>query len=209
MSLSVPLYILGSSGYAHEVAAYARVVNPKRTFYFVDSYSNEPGCLTVAEYWEKVASDKGESVMGSGRCEIRRRMLLEITPPFATIVHPTAVVMGSVAPGCVIAPGAVIAPNAQLGLHVTINYNATVGHDTFIQDLSVVGPGAAIGGWCQLHEAVYIGAGALVREKLTVEQDAVIGMGAVVTKNVPPDMVAIGVPALFKVKDQCGQGWLT
>jgi sugar O-acyltransferase (sialic acid O-acetyltransferase NeuD family) len=203
----LPLYVLGSSGYAKEVAAYARVINPQRPVFFVDNYAEGDQCITVAAYHERLSAG-GESVLGSGRCEIRRKMMHEIRPPFATVIHPSAVVLGEVAEGCVIAPGAVIAPNAALRPHVVVNYNATVGHDSVIGPLSVIGPTAAIGGWCVLVEAVYVGAGALIREKVTLEHDVVIGMGAVVTRNVEADHYAMGVPARANAKIEAGGGWL-
>jgi acetyltransferase EpsM len=207
MSNKTPLYILGSSGYAKEVAAYARVLSPERSIYFVDNHYQGERCITVEEYHIRVRNG-GESVLGSGRCEIRRKMMHEIVPPFATIVHPAAVVMGDLEEGCVVAPGAVVAPNAMLKAHVVVNYNATVGHDAVIGALSVIGPTAAVGGWCILGEAVYVGAGALIREKVILDRDVVVGMGAVVTKNVEADMVAVGVPAHAKSKGEAGGGWL-
>jgi UDP-3-O-[3-hydroxymyristoyl] glucosamine N-acyltransferase len=122
MSAVPPLCILGLSGFAREVAAYAVVLAPEREVFFVDHYDKS-----------------GTS---------------------ATVVHPSAVVMGQIAPSCVIASDAVIALNARLENHVVVNYNATVGHDTLIESLCVIGPGVAVGGWCRLTEATYIGAGA-------------------------------------------------
>ena len=208
MSQSVPLFVLGSSGHAREIAAYALLLDPQRTIWFVDDASDEEDCISVREYIRRTREGDGESVLGAGRCEARQRMLGEIRPPFATIVCPTGVLLGEVAPGCVVAPGAVIAPHARLEPHVMVNYNATVGHDTHIGALSVVGPGAAIGGWCRLEKAVYVGAGALIRERLTIGRDAIIGMGAVVTADVPSGLVAAGVPARLKSKSECAGGWL-
>ena len=205
---SAPLFILGSSGHAREVAAYALLLEPRRAIWFVDDAGTEENCIPVQEYLRRIEGSEGESVLGGGRCEVRRRMLSEIRPPSATIVCPSAVVLGEVAPGCVVAPGAVIAPQARLDPHVMVNYNATIGHDSRIGALSVVGPGAAIGGWCHLEEAAYVGAGALIREKLTIGRDAVVGMGAVVTADVPPGCVAVGVPARLRSKSECGGGWL-
>jgi sugar O-acyltransferase (sialic acid O-acetyltransferase NeuD family) len=208
MTADVPLYILGSSGHAREIAAYARELYPGRPVFFVDDKGCGVPCISVHEYWERVEKDGGESIIGSGRCDTRRRMAAQIRLPLATVVHPSATVMGCIAPGCVVAPGAVIAPGANVGEHVLVNYNATVGHDCAIGPLSVVGPTVAIGGWCQLGEAVYVGAGALIRERLTVGNDAVIAMGAVVTKDVPAGAVAVGVPARFRQRSQCEGRWL-
>jgi sugar O-acyltransferase (sialic acid O-acetyltransferase NeuD family) len=136
-------------------------------------------------------------------------MLLEIRPPFATLIHPSAVVMGAVGPGCIVAPGAVIDPIASLDTHVFVNKNASVGHDASIGSLSVLGPVSMIGGWCQLHEAVYIGAGALIRERLEIGRNAIIGMGSVVTRDVPANKVAMGNPARITEKSNSGGGWLS
>lgn len=199
-SLNKPLYILGSSGYAQEIAVYARLATPERVIFFVDDTASSENSITVNEYSRCLSTNQGESILGSGHCEVRRKMLSQIKPPFATIICPTATVLGIVGPGSVIAPGAVVAPAAVLNLHVLVNYNATVGHDTEIEQLSVVSPGAAVGGRCYLEEAVYIGAGAVIRENLRISRDAVVGMGAVVTKNVPAGVVAVGNPARFRVK---------
>jgi len=105
MSQAPLLFILGPSGHAHEVAAYALALHPDRTIRFVDDHGAVEGCLTLAAYWEQAQSGRYESVMGSGRCEVRRRMRDQIRPPFATIVHPSATIMGEVGQGCIIAPG--------------------------------------------------------------------------------------------------------
>ncbi len=202
------LFILGSSGFAYEVAAYAADIFPERKTIFVDDTSKDAGSISVNEYWSRIENGDSESILGSGRCEIRIRMVDEIKPPFATIVHSRATVFGKIDRGCVIAPGAVIALNAVISEHVVVNYNATVGHDCVVGELSVIGPGASIGGWCQVGRGVYIGAGALIREKLQIGDYAIVGMGAVVTKDIPENMVAIGVPARFYTKEECGKGWM-
>jgi sugar O-acyltransferase (sialic acid O-acetyltransferase NeuD family) len=202
------LFILGSSGFAKEIVAYAAEIFPERKCVLVNDFSDDAGVISVREYWNQVTSGDGLSILGSGRCEIRSRMMDEIKPPYATIVHHKSVVLGRVNPGCVVAPGAVIAPNALLLDHVVVNYNATFGHDCVIEELSIVGPGASIGGWCKVGKGVYIGAGALIREKLRIGDNAIIGMGAVVTKDVPANMVAIGIPARLYSREECGKGWM-
>lgn len=208
MSCLAPLYIFGSSGLARVIAHLAQSAAPLRRIIFVDDRAQAEGCITVDQYNKYLDKDGGESIMGAGRCEIRQRMLLEMRPPFATLIHPTAVVMGAVGPGCFIAPGVVIDPNANLDSHVLVNKNASIGHDASIGSLCVVGPLSMIGGWCHLHQAAYVGAGALIRERLVIGTNAVIGMGAVVTRDVPADQVAIGNPARAIHKSKTKGGWL-
>ena len=45
---------------------------------------------------------------------------------------------------------------------------------------------------------VYIGVGAKIIPGVTVGDNAVIGAGAVVTKDVPSNMLALGIPAIHK-----------
>lgn len=45
------------------------------------------------------------------------------------------------------------------------------------------------------------GAGAVLLGKITIGENSIIGANAVVLKDVPPNSVAIGVPATIKSKD--------
>jgi sugar O-acyltransferase (sialic acid O-acetyltransferase NeuD family) len=205
----IRLYILGSSGHAREVAAYFHALDADRPIVFVEHEPHSPDCVSVAEYRTRIEEGgPGESILGSGRCDIRSRMIAEILPPFATFVHSTATVLGQVGAGCVVAPHAVLAPHAKLGSHVLVNYNATVGHDTVVGQLSVIGPTAAVGGSCRLEDRVYVGAGALIREHLVIHAGAIIGMGAVVTKDVPENAVVVGIPARPMARPEGKGGWL-
>lgn len=47
----------------------------------------------------------------------------------------------------------------------------------------------------EIEDGVWIGAGAIINQGVTVGEHSVVGSGAVVTKNIPPNSVAVGVPA--------------
>lgn len=184
------VYVLGSGGFAREIAAYcgrrARVV-------FVDDRSAD--AVSVEEY-RKRHRKSARSVLGSGIPAVKRQMLTEIRPPFLTLIHAQATVLTDrVGEGTIVAPGAVVAPHAELGAHVLVNYLASVGHDSVVGDLCVISPNASIGGMCVIEEEVFLGAGANVKQGLRIGKGAVVGMGAAVTKDVPPGVTAVGVPA--------------
>jgi UDP-N-acetylbacillosamine N-acetyltransferase len=186
-------YILGSSGLAQELAHYLREIFHvgAEQIEFVDK-SN------IEDYREKKADDpRSATFIGSGNIAVRRRMVKEAVGQIASLKHPKAVISNftAIGDGTVVAPGAVISSGTKIGECVLVNYNATIGHDCTIGDLSVISPNASVSGWVTIGKASYIGAGAQIKERLEIGEGSVIGMGASVVKDVPPNSVAVGVPA--------------
>lgn len=62
-------------------------------------------------------------------------------------------------------------------------------------DFATVNPGVNIAGCCQISARVTIGAGAVVLDKISIGAGSIIGAGSVVTKPIPPGVVAYGAPA--------------
>jgi sugar O-acyltransferase (sialic acid O-acetyltransferase NeuD family) len=117
--------------------------------------------------------------------------------PFATVIHPSARISSksSLGEGTVVSVGAIIAAHTYLGRHVLVNRGALIGHHTEIGHYVTVGPGANIAGSCHIGEATYIGMGAVVLDHITIGAHSVVGAGAVVTKDVPDNVLVVGVPA--------------
>lgn len=78
-----------------------------------------------------------------------------------------------------------IGPGAQI-LAINHNYGDSL---TPILDQGISGKGIVV------EDGAWIGAGSIILDGVTIGRNAVIGAGAVVTKDVPPNSVAIGVPA--------------
>lgn len=78
--------------------------------------------------------------------------------------------------------GIVIAPNTHIGKNVTVYQHVTISKD---DKLKVT----------YIDDDVVIGAGAVILNNVHIGKGAKIGANAVVTKNVPPRAIAIGVPA--------------
>ena len=45
-----------------------------------------------------------------------------------------------------------------------------------------------------IEDGVWIGSGAIINPGITIGKNSVIGAGSIVTKDVPPDVVAVGNP---------------
>ena len=117
--------------------------------------------------------------------------------PFGTLVHPRAIVAQSVrlGSGVVVGAGSVIGARTALADQVMVNRAAAIGHHVELGEYSTVQPGAVIGGAAQIAPRAYVGLGARVLERITVGEGAVLGAGAVVTRDVAPHAMVVGVPA--------------
>ena len=116
---------------------------------------------------------------------------------WARAVHPSAVVHRSavVGAGAVVFAGAVVQPGVRIGQHVIVNTAATVDHDSVLEDFVHVGPGTHLAGSVFLEAGVLFGVGACAAPGVRVGEGTVVGAGAVVTRNLPANVVAVGMPA--------------
>jgi sugar O-acyltransferase (sialic acid O-acetyltransferase NeuD family) len=112
-------------------------------------------------------------------------------------IHPKSVVNSNVdiGVGTVIMAGAVINSGTVIGKNVIINTSATVDHDCIIGDCVHISPGANLAGGVKVGELTHIGIGSCVIENITIGKNSIIGAGAVVSKDIPDNVVAVGVPA--------------
>jgi len=97
--------------------------------------------------------------------------------------------------GTVICSHTSITCNVRIGEHVAINLNCTVGHDVVIEDYCNISPGVNISGYVHLEEGVDIGTGVAILPKVRIGRGSVIGAGAVVTRDISPHCLAVGIPA--------------
>lgn len=109
-----------------------------------------------------------------------------------------------------------------IGRHVSVNYNTRIGNHTKIMDCAVITGNMVIGDHVFIsmqvttsndnsigrgsydennmrgpiiEDYVRIGAAANILPNVTVGRNAVVGASALVTRDIPPEKVAMGVPA--------------
>lgn len=114
-----------------------------------------------------------------------------------TVIHPTAWVAenAEIGIGCQILAGAIVGNEAKLGRSCIINTKASVDHEDVLEEGAEVAPGATLCGLVRMGVASWVCAGATVLPRLAIGADAIVGAGAVVTKDVPPGITVVGVPA--------------
>lgn len=146
------------------------------------------------------ASLGGEVVVAIGdnwrRLEVARSLGLS-GAQFGCAIHPTSVASpsSSIGEGSVVHPGAIVHTQAAVGRHVIVNTGAIIEHDCRLEDGSSVGPGAQLGGRVHLGREVFLGTGVTVAPRLEVGERTIVGAGAVVVEDLPPRVLAYGVPA--------------
>ena len=134
--------------------------------------------------------------------DVKEKIINKISNPnvkFPVLIHPNAILGDrkyiSIGEGTIIAAGCIITANIEIGKHVILNLLCTVGHDTIVGSYSSFMPSVNISGEVIIQNSVYVGTGAKIINQLEIGKNVTIGAGAVVSKTLPENCVAVGVPA--------------
>lgn len=202
--------IVGAGGFGREVKLIIDEINKVEPAYnFIGYYDdgiangtliNGSPLLGTLEDLQNVTGPLSVAV-AIGTPEIKKNIIQNLTNTqisFPNIIHPTAIIgtdevmMGK---GIIICAYSVITCNIQIKDFVILNLMCTVGHDTTIHQYSSFMPSVNISGEVTIGEAVYVGTGAKIINQLEIGTGTIIGAGAVVSKTLPPNCTAVGIPA--------------
>jgi sugar O-acyltransferase (sialic acid O-acetyltransferase NeuD family) len=203
-----PLYVVGTSGLAREMAQLAAQIGAWNFIGFVSDGSQPIGMPVGAG--RVVATDEtllledpdADVVLGVGRPIARlaagRRLAVAERLRFPTFIHPSATCDSSqveLGRGNAITAGCVLTVDIVVGDFNLFNWQTTVGHDARLGAGNVLNPAVNVSGGVVIGDAVLIGTGAQLLEGLTVQDGATVGAGAVVTRDVAAGTTVVGVPA--------------
>jgi sugar O-acyltransferase (sialic acid O-acetyltransferase NeuD family) len=214
------IVIVGVGGLGREIAEWIEDINEVRPAFrllgFLDDdvrkHGTNPHDLPVLGDldWLTERSGTVAVAVGIGNPAPKRRVVERLrrhSAKFPAIVHPNAVVGRHVAvgEGTVICPGVIATTDIELGAFVTLNFGLTVGHDSIVEDYVTLAPGVHLSGYTRVREGADIGAGAVTIPSVEIGAWSVVGAGAAVTRSLPANCTAVGVPArVIKTRDA---GW--
>jgi sugar O-acyltransferase (sialic acid O-acetyltransferase NeuD family) len=203
--------IFGAGGFGREVAQLVcDINNVKQQYDLIGFYDDGLPIGTRINSWDVLGGvdDLNQQeeplymVVAIGDTKIKKnvvRLIINSQIKWATLVHPNAILGDSaflnIGEGVIITAGCIVTVNINIGDHVILNLSCTVGHDTNIGDYCSFMPTVNISGEVKIEQAVFVGTGAKIINLVEVGENSIIGAGAVVSKDIPPNCTAVGVPA--------------
>jgi sugar O-acyltransferase (sialic acid O-acetyltransferase NeuD family) len=136
-------------------------------------------------------------ILGIGDLAHRSRLRSQFPVLAPAIVDPSAVIGGGVTigAGSVVFATCVLNANARVDTDAIINTGCIVEHDCVVHNNAHLSPGVRLAGTVVVGRNAHVGTGAIVLPGMTVGDGAIVGAGAVVTRDVPPGVTVVGVPA--------------
>ncbi len=193
--------IIGAGGHAKVVAATLLAAGRQIEAFYDDDRtlwgtSNFAGAVRGA-IPEPKNRPHGPAILAIGDNDVRRLLSRKLPFRWTCAIHPNAIVHNSVdlAEGVLICAGAIVQPDSRIGAHSIINTGATVDHDSVLGKYVHVAPGVHLAGNVVLEDGVLMGIGSCAAPGTVIGKNTVVGAGAVVVENLPPNCVAVGIPA--------------
>lgn len=204
------IIIVGAGGFGREVKMLIDQINLDNSKYvvvgFIDDLItkgtkiNGIEVLGTLDYLNSITS-KVNLVIAVGSPILKKKIINSINNNlihYPTLIHPNVQIGVDdmfIGKGCIICSSCLLTVNINLQDFVTLNLQCTIGHDTKIGSFSSLMPAVNISGEVNIDDCVYIGTGAKVINQVTIGENSIIGAGAIVTKSIPSNCTALGMPA--------------
>lgn len=204
------IIVIGAGGFGKEVKFLIDDINKQNQQYtFLGFYDDgiEKGKIingfpVLGSIADLNSSDKELSVaFGIGDPKTKKKIVNQLNNnklQFPILIHPSVIISSddvTIGKGTLICAGNIITCNIELKDFVTVNLMCTVGHDTIIENYCSFMPSVNISGEVHIHQCVYVGTGAKIINQLEIGQNTIVGAGAVVSKSLPENCTAVGIPA--------------
>lgn len=204
------MLILGAKGFAKEVLEVCMQNNRLDNLVFYDDvnidleeklYSKFPIIKTFKEAAYYFTNASEEFTIGVGGPKTRKKItnkFIGIGGVLKSTISTTSLIGSyntTIEHGCNIMQKVVITNDVTIKKGSLINQLSSIGHDVLIGEFCEICPNVSISGNCKIGEGSFIGTGAIILPNVKIGKNVVIGAGAVVSKDLPDNCVAVGIPA--------------
>jgi sugar O-acyltransferase (sialic acid O-acetyltransferase NeuD family) len=204
------MLIIGAKGFAKELLeAICQTGADERVAFYDDVSDDLPellfGTYTIIKNLEDaekyLKSGDGRFALGVGNPVLRYKLSEKfeaIGGELSSVVSPFARIgrwKNSIGAGSNILSNAVIESNNKIGAGNLIHVNALISHDVTTGKFCEISPSANLLGGVSVGDFCSIGAGAQILPRVKIGRNVTVGAGAVVTKDVPDNLLVVGVPA--------------
>lgn len=136
-------------------------------------------------------------IIAIGDNKLRKSIAENLNNQFFNAIHKSANLSkrAIIGEGNTIMAGVSINSSTTIQNHCIINTNASIDHDCYIDNYVHISPNAVLCGNVTIGEGTHIGAGATIIPNIKIGKWCIIGAGAVVSKSLPDNCTAVGIPA--------------
>jgi sugar O-acyltransferase (sialic acid O-acetyltransferase NeuD family) len=204
------MIIIGAKGFAKEVLevlnqlndidnlVFYDDINLKTPEFLYDRFSILKSISDAQEYFKTV--DKRFTI-GIGNPILRKKLydkFSTIGGKFVSTISPSSSI-GSyeveIGFGSNVLSGAIFSNSTKIGMGCIIYYNVIITHDCKVGDFVELSPNVNLLGNVEVGSYTHIGSNATILPNIKIGKNVIIGAGALVTKDLPDNCVAIGIPA--------------
>lgn len=204
------MLIIGAKGFAKEVLEVMHQLNQLENLVFYDDvnvdvpgklFSQFPVLRTTQEAAVYFKTIDNQFTIGIGNAFLRKKLCDKFTNlggKFTSTISPLATIGTydvQIGFGSNILSGSVFSNSTIIGEGCIIYYNSIITHDCKIGDFVEISPAVTILGRCQIGSYSEIGSNSTILPNITIGKNVIIGAGSVVTKDIPDNCLAFGIPA--------------
>jgi len=203
------MIIVGAGGFAKEVLevfhegpiekiAFYDDVNPDIGEHL---YGRFPVLRTQGDVKEFFEIHGNDFTIGVGKPQLRYKLCEKFVSMGGNLISgiSSRAIIGAydvkIGAGCNILANAIFSNSSEIGRGCIVYYNTVITHDCKIGDFVELSPGATLLGNCKIGAFSQIGSNATILPRVTIGSNVIIGAGAVVSKDIPDNCVAVGIPA--------------
>lgn len=204
------MVIIGAKGFAKEVLEVIHQLNQLENLVFYDDLNDDvpeklfgqfPVLRTIQEASVYFKTIDNQFTIGVGNPVLRKKLYEKFTSlggEFISTISPLATIATfdvNIGYGSNVLSGAFFSNGSKLGKGCIVYHNSIITHDCTIGDFVEISPSVTLLGRSGIGSYSQIGSNATILPDIKIGKNVIIGAGSVVTKDLPDNCIAVGIPA--------------